>query len=559
MRTAVAVGAIAIAVTACAKGGRQQVGAQPSWRAGRPAAAAASVPIGPVTIAPSTEPARRYNEPVTAPPPSRLHDLATSAVSVAAQRLGMPRPVADARLFRACAELAEIVPEEGVLGYSLVEFALQRNGIIEPSPHLLVVWGPVDSPEVIIEQLAPRMEEILRSGANGRLGIGAIRRQADGIGAVVFALQASALTTKPIPRSLPAAGSFVLDAVVDRRYRDPEVFVTRDDGVTDRVPHTTDAAGAIHADIRCGARRGRQQVEVTASDASGSTVLANFPVWCAAEPPTSLTYTMANDDAVATTTQDAEQRLLALVNRDREAAGLAPLAWDEKVAQVSRAHSEEMRATKNVAHISPTTGSAADRVRAARIKTALVMENVARAYGVGEAHQGLMNSPGHRANVMSAAATHVGIGAVFGDEVSGRREIFLTQVFTRVPPRVEPARAAVIVLDRIRAAAGGAIGHDAKLASIAQQIATQLGAGKTRDQAYAGVKSQVDSLGNRYLKIGSVITAAADLDAIEGASLISGSKVDDVGVGVAQGTHAEIGEGAIWVVVLVANKRTTVR
>ena len=29
----------------------------------------------------------------------------------------MPTPVADARLFRACAELAQIVPEEGVVGY----------------------------------------------------------------------------------------------------------------------------------------------------------------------------------------------------------------------------------------------------------------------------------------------------------------------------------------------------------------------------------------------------------------------------------------------------------
>ena len=35
----------------------------------------------------------------------------------------------------------------------LVEFALQRNGIIEPSPHLLVVWGDVDRAELIVEQL----------------------------------------------------------------------------------------------------------------------------------------------------------------------------------------------------------------------------------------------------------------------------------------------------------------------------------------------------------------------------------------------------------------------
>ena len=74
---------------------------------------------------------------------------------------------------------------------------------------------------------------------------------------------------------------------------------------------------------------------------------------------------------------EAERRLLAMVNRDRGAHNLATLQWDDRVAAVSRAHSEEMKRTKNVAHISPTTGSAADRVRAARIKTAVVLENVA--------------------------------------------------------------------------------------------------------------------------------------------------------------------------------------
>src|SRR4030095_14087055 len=106
---------------------------------------------------------------------------------------------------------------------------------------------------------------------------------------------------------------------------------------------------------------------------------------------------------------EAEKRLLALVNRDRQSSGLPDLSWDDKVADVARAHPAEMRKTKGVAHISPTTGSAADRVRAAKLKTAVVLENVARAYGIGEAHLGLMNSPGHRANIMSGAATHIGI------------------------------------------------------------------------------------------------------------------------------------------------------
>ena len=84
------------------------------------------------------------------------------------------------------------------------------------------------------------------------------------------------------------------------------------------------------------------------------------------------------------------------------------------LVQVARAHSRDMRDTGVVAHVSPTTGSAGDRVRAGNIKSSLVLENVARAYGVGEAEEGLMNSPGHRANILSRDATHMGLGVVLG-------------------------------------------------------------------------------------------------------------------------------------------------
>ncbi len=475
------------------------------------------------------------------------------AVKDAAIKAGTKVPIADARLFRACEELAEVVPEEGIISYSVVEFALQRNGIVEPSPNLLVVWGDIDSPQLIVEQLQPRLAEILADGATARLGIGAVKRGRDGQGAVVFALQGSGVTTSPIPRAVQAGGSLTIDAIVDARYHDPEVFVTRDNGATERIDLKLGQAGGFTTQVSCGTRTGRQQIEITASDARGSTVLANFPVWCGTQPPASLRIDPSQDDAPVSDPVEAEHRLLALVNRDRQAIGLQALVWDERVAGVARGHSSEMRRTKNVAHISPTTGSAADRVRAAKIKTAVVLENVARAYGIGEAHLGLMNSPGHRANLLSQTATHVGVGVVFGDEVSGKREIFITQVFTRVPPKIDPAKAMAQIHQKI--AAVKAVGINAKLVSIAQQLADQLAAGKSREEAYPQVKRQVDALGNVYSRVGSVITAASELDSLDGPSILGDARPDDIGIGIAQGSHPEIGEGAIWVVVLLAQKR----
>jgi uncharacterized protein YkwD len=541
-----------VALSACGSGTRR-VGKQPSWRGdgvsadGRP-----KKPAGPITFAPTSNAATRYNEPIKAPEKTPLGDAVIAAVKEAATKAGMQIPVADARLFKACAELAEVVPEEGIIGYNVVEFALQRHGIIEPSPHLLVVWGHIDEPELIVEQLRPRLAEILADGANARVGIGTAKRNPDGTGAVVFALQASGVVTTPIPRALAENGSFTLDAVVDSRYKEPELFVTREDGSTERVAITVGKSGAFKASVGCGKHKGRQQVEITASDQQGSTVLANFPVWCADQPPTSITIDAAQEENAVVAADEAERRLLALMNRDRQAAGLSTLLWDDRVTAVSRSHCEDMKKTKIVAHISPTTGSAADRVRVAGIKTALVLENVARAYGVGEAHAGLMNSPGHRANVLSPLATHVGIGVVLGDEVSGRREMFVTQVFIRIPPKVEPAQAATFIADRINKVRQVKV--NGGLQKVAQELAEGLAAGKTRDALWPGAKKKLDTMNSSYARVGSVVSAAADLDSVEGAEMLGDYKADDIGVGIAQGNHPQIGDGAIWIVVLLAER-----
>jgi uncharacterized protein YkwD len=548
--------ALAVVIIAAACGPPHTIGAQPSWRAGS-ATPSPAISLAPVTFAPANDAVRSYNEPLEAPPKSPLNDVMMAALRTAAAQAHLPTPVADARLYRACTELAQIVPDEGVVSYAFVEFALQRNGIIEPSPHLLVVWGDVDAPKDIVAQLAPRMAEILGDGATARVGIGAVKRNADGTGAIVFALQASGVTTSPIPRSLPKAGSATIDAVVDSRFKDPEVFVTRDDGLTERLALVLGRSGGFKATVACGAHVGRQEVEISAADAAGSTVLANFPVWCGSDPPASLTVAPTLDDRDVTSTTEAEKRLFELANHDRVAAGLAALQWDERVAAVARGHSEEMRTTKVVAHVSPTTGSAADRVKAANLKTAVVLENVARAYGVGEAHTGLMNSPGHRANLMSTAATHVGMGVVLGDEISGRRELFITQVFIRIPPKIDPNAVAELVRTRISQVRKVVV--DPRLVATAKQLASGLAAGKPRDALWPDATKELDKLGNVYGRVGSVITAVAETDSIDGAALVGDYKPDAIGVGIAQGVHPEIGDNAIWVVVLLAERLTTTR
>jgi uncharacterized protein YkwD len=391
---------------------------------------------GSITFAPSGEPAARYNDAPSAIPDTPLGDAVTAAVRAEAERAGRGIPRPDGRLFRACTDLAELVPDPGreqaPFDSTAIEFALQRNGIIESEVRLLFGAGDMTSPERFVAELRPKLVGLLRDGPITRFGVGVAQHQPDGVAAVVFALQGSAISTTPIPRAVPVRGEIAIDAVIDARFREPEVIVTRGDGSTRRVD-VEDRPGGFFVRLGCDGRDGRRQIEIAASDDTGVTVLANFPVWCGVDPPRSTAFQSADADPPVERSEQAEQVLFDSVNRDRAAAHVPPLLWSAGAAAVARNHSEEMRTTRVVSHISPMTGSVVDRVRAAHITTNVVLENVARGFGLHEAHHALMNSPGHRANLLSVEVTHVGIGVVLGAPFAGRREIYITEIFLRVP------------------------------------------------------------------------------------------------------------------------------
>jgi uncharacterized protein YkwD len=108
----------------------------------------------------------------------------------------------------------------------------------------------------------------------------------------------------------------------------------------------------------------------------------------------------------------AEEQMLALVNQERTLSGLRPLVADERLREVARAHSREMFELRYFSHTSPVTGSPFDRLRAARFPFLAAGENLAYAPSVGIAHRGLMNSPGHRANILRPEFGRLGVGVI---------------------------------------------------------------------------------------------------------------------------------------------------
>lgn len=109
-----------------------------------------------------------------------------------------------------------------------------------------------------------------------------------------------------------------------------------------------------------------------------------------------------------------EAQMLVLVNEERRKHGLKPLQADNEMLQVARAHSEDMFVNGYFAHDNLKGQDPFDRMRAANVQFSTAGENLALAQTVGIAHENLMNSPGHRANILNPSFGRVGIGILDG-------------------------------------------------------------------------------------------------------------------------------------------------
>lgn len=122
---------------------------------------------------------------------------------------------------------------------------------------------------------------------------------------------------------------------------------------------------------------------------------------------------------------ELEAEMLNLVNRERAANNLEPLEADPELLEVARRHSADMFTRGYFSHNTPENKTPFDRIRDSNVSFRTAGENLALAPTLPIAHNGLMNSPGHRANILQPNFGRVGIGVLDG----GRRGLMITQNF----------------------------------------------------------------------------------------------------------------------------------
>ncbi len=220
--------------------------------------------------------------------------------------------------------------------------------------------------------------------------------------AVVFG--AVEIAVAPIKRHLAVTESVALRGEVGPRYSSAHVYLTKADGTVEekRTPTRKLDASFLFASP------GEYKLEVMGDGATGPVIVYNVPLYVGIQEPAPTAISTGR----ATSPIEGEARMLELLNQARGAARISAVQADDELRAIALAHSEDMAAHNFFGHVSPSTGSTEDRARRSGVVVAAYGENVAEAESAETSFDGLMASPGHRANMLSAQFTHVGIAAV---------------------------------------------------------------------------------------------------------------------------------------------------
>lgn len=414
----------------------------------------------------------------------------------------------------------------------VVELFARHLGLVEPVPHLIVIGQP--DPSALEASIADSAEQFFRRQSYDHWGgVVSVR---DGLTVAVVVLSERQVTLDPVPRHVEPGRSVRVRGRLGGTLLRPSLAITHPDGEVERLT----AGAGPELDVPVPLRdSGVYRVELLAEGERGDLVVANFPIYVGVAVATSVTLNAADEPAQGDV-RGVEQALLRLLNESRRRAGRAEVAPTTQLDELARAHSRDMVQHGFVGHTSPTTGTAAERVQRAGVATGLVLENIGRGYGANEIHRGLLESPGHRANIVNPDVTHVGIGVVADDEGS-RTAYVVTEVFVRQGGEVDLATApgqVLAMINRSRAARGAPpLAEDPNLARAAADGARRYfhEANVTQQDIVDDASTSLRRFAIAFRRLGGAMLVATNLD--DAARLDAALDPDQryVGIGVARG------------------------
>ncbi|MFD8734238.1 sigma-70 family RNA polymerase sigma factor [Streptomyces sp. NPDC059618] len=179
------------------------------------------------------------------------------------------------------------------------------------------------------------------------------------------------------------------------------------DSVADLVP---DASGSSSASATASASSSPSPSRTPEAKASRTARPAKPTRSAAATSaaPTRRATALSQTQSAPTTTVG---QVVALVNKERAAAGCGPVTEDPQLENAAQAHSDDMAALNFFEHTNPDGADPGQRITAAGYHWSTYGENIAMGQQTPQAvMDSWMNSPGHRANILNCSFKNIGVG-----------------------------------------------------------------------------------------------------------------------------------------------------
>jgi uncharacterized protein YkwD len=485
-----------------------------------------------------------------------MNELAAQAT-----RAGRPPPELDPRVcavaetFLGWDSAAQGNPRFGVLQFVANYFGLPTLVMPPVVANLGPLPGSPASEFSNEQQIAEKLVQAIGSAAlnaeRPRVGL-AIQRTRKGMTEVVFRVSATLadvpVDLDPLPRRLDLGQQATLSGRLAGSLVNPKVFLS---DATGQLSTPEQPPGkAFRADVKCGDRPGRIQIEIRGERDGEPTMAATFPVACGQDLATAVAIA---PEPWPTDPPAVEKKILDLVNEERVAAGLKPLTLDPAVSGVARSIAADIAASGG----GQAGGDVGERLKKEGIASPLVLQSAAAERTYERAHGRLLTSATNRANLMNPDVTNAGVGVVEKKDPEGRTTVFVTEIFIKELPKADVAGMRQQLRDAVaqkrKDARTNPLADDPALDDVAQRFAEALAqAGGTVPKEQQSALTAPLTKGFRTV---TMVSGAKQepLDFAEEPQTTAPGR--SLGVGVAVGKHPVLGRNAAYVVLMVGTPR----
>jgi uncharacterized protein YkwD len=444
------------------------------WSDSRPPAPPPAAPSGPPSLFPTPLDLSQGTTLTVAlplpPAPDFLPLPANSPPDPLLALLPAPHPPIDPCLSTAAALYAAYHPPSPAPEppLTLLEFLLRSAGCLDSSASVRLFYTTEDGTDGLRAHLQ-HLSEALSTASFVGLGRAPAPAPYQWTWALLLVDRRFKLLT-PLPRTCAPGDTLRAQVEVSDNLKNVELIVMDTSLHLTRTPISTYGSTPINLSIPCTHPPGELWIELLGRGNLGPEVIFQAPIHVGTSPPSTWSGERLQEDPQYTKNPEAaELYMLTLLNEDRRKHHLPPLILDPYLSQIARAHSQEMRDRNFFAHTSPTSGDLSDRLALARYRVRSSTENIARNTSITDAQRGLMQSLGHRINILDPAITHVGLGVAI-DPTTPKPLLHITQNFAKpLPPLDLPT-----FQTQIRSLIPPHLTPPATLSEIAQRAASQI-------------------------------------------------------------------------------------